>query len=272
MHRSTAGRPRAVLAGAGTLLAALLLSGTAQSRASLAQVDVYDRTQHQALETHRKFGHTWIAGEPGHEYSVRVRNCTGVRVLAVISVDGVNVITGQTASPAQSGYVIEPGEYVTVEGWRKSLDRTAAFVFTDPSDSYAARTGRPDDLGVIGVALFRERQAPVIAREERAPRQDSAAGGSYATSPAAPGVAGEARASAESAKRSASLGTGHGRSEHSPAEWTRFDRASDKPDETISIRYETRAALTAMGVLPRWRPPGRDPEPFPGQLGFVPDP
>ena len=72
-------------------------------------------------------------------------------------------------------------------------------------------------------------------------------------------------------RRSASLGTGHGRSEHSPAQWTSFERASDDPDETISIRYETHAALVALGVLPRRWFPDRDPEPFP-QLGFVPDP
>ena len=88
---------------------------------------------------------------------MRIRNCTDQRLLAVLSVDGVNAVTGETASPDQSGYVIEPGGYVTVQGWRKDLDRTAAFYFSDPEDSYAARTGRPNDLGVIGVALFRER-------------------------------------------------------------------------------------------------------------------
>ena len=35
-------------------------------------------------------------------------NRTGARVLTVLSVDGVNAITGQTASPNQSGYVLEP--------------------------------------------------------------------------------------------------------------------------------------------------------------------
>jgi hypothetical protein len=271
----TAARRVTVLAGAGGLMTALLLPGPALSRETLAQVDVYDRTLHQALPAHHKLGRSWIVGEPGHEYSVRVRNCTGARVLAVISVDGVNVITGQTASPAQAGYVIEPGDYVTVEGWRKSLDRTAAFVFTDPSDSYAARTGRPNDLGVIGVALFRERQSPVVAQEPDTRLYGSPADGRDAASPAARAEAGEAKSRADAAERSASLGTGHGRSEHSPAQWTSFDRASDKPDEAISIRYETRSALVAMGVLPGWRPPGRDPEPFPGrlgQLGFVPDP
>ena len=34
------------------------------------------------------------------------------RVLAVMSVDGVNVISGDTAAPSQSGYVLEPYELV----------------------------------------------------------------------------------------------------------------------------------------------------------------
>ena len=53
-------------------------------------------------------GRNYIVGTPGHEYAVRIRNCTGGRVLVVTSVDGVNVISGETASPSQSGYVLEP--------------------------------------------------------------------------------------------------------------------------------------------------------------------
>ena len=41
-------------------------------------------------------------------------------------------------------------------GSEAALSQTAAFYFTDLADSYAARTGRPDNVGVIGVALFRE--------------------------------------------------------------------------------------------------------------------
>jgi hypothetical protein len=217
---------------------------------------------------HRKFGRQWIAGEPAHEYDLRIRNCADVRVLAVISVDGVNVITGQSAAPSQSGYVLEPGENLTVEGWRKSMERTAAFVFTDPADSYAARTGRPNDLGVIGVALFRERRPKVVAQERE--RADAPSAPSSRAEPASDAAAKHAESSG--LLRSATLGTGHGRSEHSPAQWTSFERASDDPDEVVSIRYETRASLVAMGVLPRERLPGRDPEPFPATLGFVPDP
>ena len=254
---------------AAATVAALTVGATqAHARGCIAQVEVHDRAQDRILPTYRKFGRHWIAGEPGHEYDLRIRNCTDVRVLAVISVDGVNVITGRSAAPSQSGYVLAPGEQLIVEGWRKSLQHTAAFVFTDPADSYAARTGRPDDVGVIGVALFRELRPKIVAQEPvtvlpavPANRADRAAESS-------------AKADGEEAsgRRSASLGTGHGRTENSAAQWTHFERASDDPDETISIRYETRDTLAALGVLPRDRPRDRDPEPFPAQLGFVPDP
>ena len=48
----------------------------------------------------------------------------------MLSVDGVNAVTGQTASPSQGGYVLEPWETAEIAGWRKSLDDIAQFVFT----------------------------------------------------------------------------------------------------------------------------------------------
>jgi len=201
---------------------------------SLAQVDVYDRGAGEALPEYRHRGRSYIEGRPGNEYAVRIRNNTAERLLAVLSVDGVNAVTGETASPDQSGYVIEPWGYVTVQGWRKGLDRTAAFYFSDPQDSYAARTGRPDDLGVIGVALFRERviepHGHWWSRDDRSPGYPSAR---------------------EKA----------------------FERASSRPDEVVALRYERRETLVALGVLPAYRHGWRrDPDPFPGTLGFVPDP
>lgn len=233
---------------AGLLLGATLFVSAAGACSSpIARVDLYDRTDGRALETYPHRGRQFVVGRPGNEYAIRIRNCSNRRVLAVVSVDGVNVITGDAAAPDQSGYVIEPYGYVTIEGWRKDLERTAAFYFTDPGDSYAARTGRPDDLGVIGVALFRE-------RELRAERQ-AAKTVNEADAAAAP-----------------SLGTGHGRREWSPAQRVAFERASNQPDQHVAIRYERREKLVAMGVLPDTRRPWREPDPFPGALGFVPDP
>lgn len=251
-------------ATAATLLGtALLLACRASEAGSLARVDVYDATAHQALPIYQHRGRSYVAGQPGNEYAVRIRNCSGRRMLAVVSVDGVNVISGDTAAPSQSGYVIEPGEFVNIEGWRKSLDETAAFYFTDPSDSYASRTGRPDDLGIIGVALFLEK-IPERRESSLGLFDSNAATAERSAAPPSP--------SAKAAEPS--LGTGHGRRVDSPAQYTAFERASDRPDEIVRLRYESRERLASMGVLPYpWhRPTPREPDPFPATLGFAPDP
>jgi hypothetical protein len=72
----------------------------------LVNIDVYDRNDGRALPVYQKDGRHYIEGVPGHEYAVRIRNVTGARVLVVTSVDGVNVVSGDTASPSQSGYVL----------------------------------------------------------------------------------------------------------------------------------------------------------------------
>lgn len=262
---------------AGPALAAVIAPLTISCAAPIARVDVYDRSEGRVLDTYRHRGRSYVVGQPGNEYAIRIRNTTGGRVLAVVSVDGVNVVTGETAAPEQSGYVIEPGGYVNIEGWRKGLDRTAAFYFSDPGDAYATRTGRPDDLGVIGVALFREREyAPRYYENEKIappaplPRGTGRASAESAAQDA--GVARERKGVMNAPAMEAQLGTGHGRSEYSPAERVQFERASHRPDDRVVIRYDRRENLVAMGVLPARVYPWREPNPFPGSFGFVPDP
>jgi hypothetical protein len=269
---------RTLLALATATALAIAIAPLAVSHAdSLARVDIYDRGASEALPVYRHHGRRYVVGQPGNEYAIRIRNCSGQRLLAVVSVDGVNAVTGESASPDQSGYVVEPGGYVNIQGWRKDLSRTAAFYFSDPADSYAARTGRPNDLGVIGVALFREQpvERPAwigngswSATQEAMNRAEADTAGEAKASRAA-GAAAPAPAMEQP-----SLGTGHGRGEYSPVEQVEFERASSQPDEMIAIRYERRETLVAMGVVPQRQHshPRRDPDPFPAALGFVPDP
>jgi len=240
----------------------------------LADVEIVDRTDGQVLPIYRKDGRAWVVGTPEHEYVLRVRNLGSGRLLAVTSVDGVNVISGDTASPSQSGYVLDPYGSVEIAGWRKSLERTAAFYFTEIPDSYAARTGRPDNVGVIGVAIFRERPQPVMSMRphpkvaersaaDAAPlpetRQESASG------------ALSRRDSVASAPPAPSLGTGHGRGEWSQAQVVRFERASAMPNETIAVRYDRYENLVAMGII-AGPPIAGSPNPFPAWPRFTPDP
>jgi hypothetical protein len=248
---------------------------------ALAEVEVLDRDTNTLLPIHWHNGQRYIAGEPGRRYAVVVRNRSGGRVLALVSVDGINAVTGETAAWDQGGYVFSPGQRWEVRGWRKSQDRIAAFEFTRLADSYAARTGRPDHVGVIGVALFREAPRPVppspalSLRKQDSGVADSAVGAGAnaerAQAPAAPSA--EAAAPAREARRDAQrLGTGHGASEWSQVGTTQFERAQARPDEVITIRYDSRQNLMALGVIPRPPRPLPQPDPFPGQLGFVPDP
>jgi hypothetical protein len=248
-------------------LAATLLAAPAFAAGTLADVTVFDCGAGRVLPVHWSGGQAFVPGAPGDEYAIRIRNRTNDDLLAVVSVDGVNAVTGQTASPAQGGYVIPAWGYLEVKGWRKSLDRVAAFYFTDLGDSYAARTGRPEDVGVIGVALFRRKQEPPISLEERRWRQEApAASADRAANGAAPAAKAQQRAAPEP-----SLGTGHGRNEASHARYVQFERESDSPNEVVAIRYDSRANLIALGVIPAPRPaPRHEPEPFPA--AFVPDP
>src|SRR5690348_11036028 len=148
-------------------IAAMALSCDALSMGEIAEVTVIDRDDGARLPLHYYHGEYWVAGRPGAKYAIEIRNRMGERVLAVTSVDGVNVISGDTASWSQSGYVLNGGEHYRITGWRKSNSEVAAFTFTASPNSYAARTGRPGNIGVIGVALFREkpRQIDYIAPE-----------------------------------------------------------------------------------------------------------
>ena len=138
----------------------------------LMEVSVVDRATGRELPIYRANGEYWVAGRPGARYALRLRNRMGERLMTVMSVDGVNVLTGETAGVQQNGYVLSGGERADIAGWRKSDSQIAAFEFTANGNSYASRTGRPDEVGVIGVAIFRERVAPPPPVPVPYPRRD----------------------------------------------------------------------------------------------------
>ena len=137
------------------LAAAMLSTGACASLQArpLVDIDLLDRDSGRILPEYGARGRIWVPGEPGHRYAVRLSNRSGQPVLVVLSVDGVNAVSGQDASPSQAGYVLAPWESAEIAGWRKSLDDVAQFYFTDLGDSYAARTGRPVNVGVVGIAV-----------------------------------------------------------------------------------------------------------------------
>jgi len=282
------------------LLASLCaLSATACQAHPLVDLSVVDRDSGSTLPTYYHHGRSYVPGEPGHHYALHMYNHTGERVMVVLSVDGVNAVTGQTAGTNQAGYVLGPWESADIDGWRKSDYDVAQFVFTALDDSYAARTGRPENVGVIGMAVFRERvrepvyipqpySPPVSAedKDENSPydrreaQRDAAP--APATSAAGNAMAEQAARSDYSAKKSMDslggrmrqqIGTGHGEREYSPIAQTTFERMSASPQQVTQFWYDTPRQLAARGIMPHPYPryPRENPQQaFP--VGYVPDP
>lgn len=243
-----------------------------------------------ALPTYHHNGSVFVAGQNGERYNIRVHNNSGERVEAVVSVDGRDVISGQLGDyKTQRGYVIEPYGSVLIEGYRQSLDHVAAFRFTDIGNSYSARWGTPQHVGVIGVAAFKEhvpwrqrRQppAPIATR----PYYDPYYGGDYegraaggTTSPAPPAADSAAKSAphgghyqhreAAEYSRSPQLGTQYGETTHSSVREVTFERRHKRrPDVLVTMYYDSPENLRARGVIVDhyWSPPPpHDPRPFP---------
>ena len=252
------------------------LTSPAHAVGTLADISIYDRNEQRELPIYFHNGKYYVAGKPGNEYQITLRSQTQRDVLGVVSVDGVNVVSGQTATPDQSGYMLTPWQQTDIKGWRKSTDRVARFYFTELPDSYAARTDRPDDVGVIGVAIFRSKQYDPPSRDyDYRPYDGAREDGRRYSMP-------ESKAQSQSAPGNESyrsrvpqpdekLGTGHGRSEQSEVRQVEFERESGRPNEVLTIYYDSYRNLVAAGIVPQERQARRHaPRAFPGQ--FVPDP
>lgn len=274
------------------LLSSLIAASASACQArSLVDMSIVDRDTGGTLPTYYNHGHRYVPGEAGHRYAVHLANRTGERVMVVLSVDGVNAVTGQTAAASQTGYVLGPWQSADIDGWRKSDDDVASFVFTSLPDSYAARTGRPDNVGVIGMAVFREKlREPVYAPSPDIAPYDSYSGNATGQremarrDQAAPTAAGRIAAKSSDAPMAQAmegsadasrqvLGTGHGERQYSPISRTSFERMSSTPQQVTQLWYDTPQQLAARGIIPRWypRPPQpSQPQAFP--VGYVPDP
>ncbi|HEY2901711.1 MAG TPA: hypothetical protein VGL59_14105 [Polyangia bacterium] len=296
--------------GALTLLLGLtpmVLAGTACAAPGLpeTQLALQDRAAAYDLQvlvdgvpvpTFHQNGETYVMGQLGQRYTLRVRNQSPRRIEAVVSVDGRDAVDGKAADyRSKRGYLVPAWGQVDIEGWRLSHWQAAAFRFSAVEESYAARSGAPRDVGVIGAAIFSERyvpppppprvlelpapraererddtgydsgaaaeaQAPAKSRRSMAPQAAPAA-------PASPaGNAGSAadRAMASAAKPRAGLGTEFGEAVSSPIEEVAFVRASaSRPSVILGVRYNDHDGLLALGIDVDHRQcgyPGCDPE------------
>ncbi|HEX4406489.1 MAG TPA: hypothetical protein VH560_16735 [Polyangia bacterium] len=216
---------------------------------------------------------TYVLGELGARYTLRVLNHTGRRIEAVASVDGRDVVDGHAADVrTKRGYLVPAYGEVDIDGWRLSRAQVAAFRFSSVADSYAARTGSPREVGVIGAAIFPERYVPRprplelpytdpraserdrradddgVAREGGAPA-DKKSREAWNTPPSASGAAAPtARASAEPSRRGG-LGTEFGEAVGSSVREVTFVRESaSTPAVILGARYNDHDGLVALGI------------------------
>jgi hypothetical protein len=227
--------------------------------------DVDVLVEGRPLEEYAARGRRYVEALQGAEYEVRIRNPLGVRVAVALSVDGLNTIDARRTSPmAASKWVIEPYQSITVRGWQMSSARARRFYFTTERDSYGAKLGQTSNLGVISAVFFRERQPVVITpppldrRPYPVPLEDGERrSDSRREQPSTSGSA-QNRGGADRPK-SAEIypapdddyaATGIGRNVHNDVRWVNME-LQPRPVSEVTIRYEYRAALVRLGILPR---------------------
>jgi hypothetical protein len=210
----------------------------------------------------------YLEAREGSSYAVVLSNRTAERLGVVLTVDGLNAISGERDSNRM--YVLGPWEQSTIRGWRTSLADVRRFTFVDERASYAARSGKANSkMGWIQAAIYRERRRYVRPWLEESWRSDERdrAGEAAPLPDMPPPAAPPATADAPSAKLEAPRersraypgggsfpGTGWGPTAEDPAVVVSYD-PEPTPADRISLRYEYRSGLVALGVLPRPWPP-----------------
>jgi hypothetical protein len=226
------------------------------------------------------YGVRYIEAIKGKDYSLRLRNPLGIRVAVALSVDGLNTIDARhTEARSARKWVLDPYQTITISGWQTSMDYARRFYFTSEEQSYGRALGKTQDLGIISAVFFRERVAQPILLE--APRNGPQSGSDASREKRSDGgQAAGASAAPPSARAEATVrptpddyaATGIGQRVDHPVVRIQMD-LEDTPVASFNIRYEYRAQLVRLGILP----PVPDPLARRQQArgfsdGFCPDP
>jgi hypothetical protein len=218
----------------------------------------------------------------GGRYAIQLRNLTDRRIGVLMTVDGLNVVSGERSNLSlnEEMYVLDPFESAVVRGWRTSLDDVRQFVFVDEQRSYAERTGQANgDMGWIRVATFEEVRPYAWGNikglyrggaDDRggvpapsAPELEGRAGDQKAQRGAQPNSQGLARDEARGDESFPGTGWGESREDH--VNRVQFLAAATPTDQLV-LRYEYASGLRALGIEPRTR---RVWDREQGELGFA---
>ena len=253
------------------------------------------------LKEYRHDGKTFVEGKKGSTFSIRLRNNSGERKLFIPSIDGLSVMNGDECSFDSSGYIVRPYSAMTLDGWRISDEEIAQFFFSSPDESYRKRMEKGNNLGVIGVAVFNEKEKPIPQIIEKivhhhdhchcssqycwschgwhCPHRWCSNGNITFSTSTTPGTSNITMLANTASSASSSnqvnamftsssvkqdLGTGWGETKRSEVVSVEFERANH-PYATFEIYYNTREQLDNMGVDLRKETVYVTPQAFPGQ-------
>lgn len=179
-------------------------------------------------------GITWIQGVREQEFALYVQNATNNRVLAVVSVDGLSVMDGKPANYNSGGYILSEGSHILIPGWRLDNNSVARFEFGVSAEGYATLMNQsPRNIGVIACAFFAE--APTVTGIDHAMLSDSSGTSKSSTRPGVETTTDNIAVKfGEKAAHQVVVGS--------------FERASDKPEALLSVRYDTVDGLRARGI------------------------
>ena len=239
----------------------------------------------RVLRTIRHTGQLFVEAPESGEYELRLTNTHPNRRMAVVSVDGINVIDGTAASTGGAGYVINGWQSVSIKGFLRGSNECARFTFAASAGSYAAQTGRGEkNTGVIGLAVFDERVAPVAFKPQTEIHHHhhyKRGGGptwDLGRNPERRRCFAAAAQECDSddvriiSSVAPDLGTAYGRAEAFFTATTSFVRASITPALTTTLRYGVLAKLREWGVPVDTVPASPAPNPFPASTGYAPPP
>lgn len=258
-----------------------------------------------SVKQYRHEGETFIEGRKGSNFSIKVKNNTGHRVKAVLTVDGLSAIDGQEGTVDGGGYVISAYDSITVPGWLVDSQSVAAFTFERSEESYAAKLGKPKNRGVIACALWREKEpedsiykyvpvaVPYVRPSGSHPHRPwwvqagticySGDAGSLKSACLGDTTDGSNSGKGPVLSRSdvqvplsrspiGDIGVGFGYQTDFATRDVDFEPKSSTPDAIIAVHYDTRDGLERRGVKLRKEVDVAQPNPFPATPRFCKPP
>lgn len=115
-------------------------------------------------------GNTIIEGRPGSEFSIKLKNNSYERKLAIVSIDGLSILDGKPAGSNSSGYVLNGYEEITIPGWMIDSKTAAKFQFRNTgnkkhkSKTYVEQLENlgydvdVENQGIIGLMVYDEKK------------------------------------------------------------------------------------------------------------------